>query len=209
MNTKAYEKMNYALAILGAASDGGRRGCIVNSFHQVSSSFPARFTVTVSKDNETCRAVETAGSFCVTLLAEDCPEGVVDEFGYKSSRVRDKFAAFPSAVDGAGNPYLTEHMVSRISCRVTDKLEIGKYILFVGEATEAEVMGAGSVLTLESFTNRGKSTPANATVYRTVEVNGYRCSVCGYVYEGETPPPADYRCPICGAPAEKFVKIEK
>ena len=29
------------------------------------------------------------------------------------------------------------------------------------------------------------------------------CSVCGYVYEGENPPE---KCPICGAPAEKFVK---
>ncbi|SHE36069.1 NADH peroxidase [Clostridium fallax] len=29
------------------------------------------------------------------------------------------------------------------------------------------------------------------------------CSVCGYVYEGETPPE---KCPICGAPADKFVE---
>ena len=27
------------------------------------------------------------------------------------------------------------------------------------------------------------------------------CSVCGYVYEGETPPE---KCPQCGSPAEKF-----
>ena len=29
------------------------------------------------------------------------------------------------------------------------------------------------------------------------------CSVCGYVYEGEKAPEA---CPVCKAPAEKFVK---
>ena len=29
------------------------------------------------------------------------------------------------------------------------------------------------------------------------------CSVCGYVYEGETAPE---KCPQCGAPAEKFVE---
>ena len=34
----------------------------------------------------------------------------------------------------------------------------------------------------------------------------YVCTVCGYVYEGESLP-EDYRCPICNAPAEKFVKI--
>ena len=41
-----------------------------------------------------------------------------------------------------------------------------------------------------------------------MEINGYRCTVCGYVYEGESLPP-DFRCPLCHAPAEKFVKIEK
>ena len=33
----------------------------------------------------------------------------------------------------------------------------------------------------------------------------YRCSVCGYIHTGNTPPE---RCPQCGAPASKFVKIE-
>ncbi len=30
------------------------------------------------------------------------------------------------------------------------------------------------------------------------------CSVCGYVYEGAEPPE---KCPVCGAPKEKFVKM--
>jgi len=33
----------------------------------------------------------------------------------------------------------------------------------------------------------------------------FRCTVCGYVYEGENPPE---ECPVCGAPAEKFVEIK-
>ena len=32
------------------------------------------------------------------------------------------------------------------------------------------------------------------------------CSVCGYVYEGEAAPK---ECPICHAPAEKFIKVEE
>ena len=31
------------------------------------------------------------------------------------------------------------------------------------------------------------------------------CSVCGYIHEGETPPE---KCPICKAPASKFIKQE-
>ena len=174
MDPKAYTSMNYALCLLSAAADGKRHGCIINSFHQVTSSYPPKFTIAV----------------------------------YKSGRVGDKFASYDCKTDGAGSPYLTEHMVSRVSCKVVDSLEIGSYVLFVGQAVEAEVLSGGAVLTLKDFTDRGKATPASATVYRSVEVNGYRCSVCGYVYEGEGLP-ADFRCPLCKAPAEKFEKIDK
>lgn len=208
MDPKAYTSMNYALCLLSAAADGKRHGCIINSFHQVTSSYPPKFTIAVNKDHETCKAVQAAGNFCVTLLAADAPSSLVEQFGYKSGRVGDKFASYDCKTDGAGSPYLTEHMVSRVSCKVVDSLEIGSYVLFVGQAVEAEVLSGGAVLTLKDFTDRGKATPASATVYRSVEVNGYRCSVCGYVYEGEGLP-ADFRCPLCKAPAEKFEKIDK
>ena len=32
------------------------------------------------------------------------------------------------------------------------------------------------------------------------------CKVCGYVHEGDTPPE---RCPQCGAPADKFEKMDE
>ena len=35
----------------------------------------------------------------------------------------------------------------------------------------------------------------------------WKCTVCGYVHEG--PLPADFRCPVCKQPADKFVKIEE
>ena len=208
MNRKAFNRINYGLFIVAAAADGKRNGCIVNSLHQVTSSSPYKFSLTVNKSNETFKTIEAAGSFAATVLAKDTPKDLVDLFGYKSGRVTDKFAGRAAETDSNGNPYLKEHMVSRIACKVVDQMEIGSFLLFVGQATEAEVLGDGRVLTLQAYTDRGKATPPTATVYRTVEINGYRCTVCGYVYEGESLPP-DFRCPLCHAPAEKFVKIEK
>ena len=34
----------------------------------------------------------------------------------------------------------------------------------------------------------------------------WKCEVCGYVHEGDSPPEF---CPNCGAPKDKFVKIEE
>ena len=35
----------------------------------------------------------------------------------------------------------------------------------------------------------------------------WRCTVCGYVYEGD-PLPEHFVCPVCGAPAPKFERLK-
>ena len=48
---------------------------------------------------------------------------------------------------------------------------------------------------LEAIPNNEKAT-----------VTKWKCSICGYVHEGAEPPE---KCPICGQPADKFVKVEE
>ena len=39
----------------------------------------------------------------------------------------------------------------------------------------------------------------------------YMCTVCGYIYDGDTPfeeLPSDWSCPICGEGKEMFQKFE-
>ena len=58
MNRKAFNRINYGLFIVAAAADGKRNGCIVNSLHQVTSSSPYKFSLTVNKSNETFKTIE-------------------------------------------------------------------------------------------------------------------------------------------------------
>ena len=74
MNRKAFNRINYGLFIVAAAADGKRNGCIVNSLHQVTSSSPYKFSLTVNKSNETFKTIEAAGSFAATVLAKDTPK---------------------------------------------------------------------------------------------------------------------------------------
>lgn len=95
-----------------------------------------------------------------------------------SGRVADKFSPYEVRRDEVGNPYLTDSMVSRVSCRVIDRLEIGSYTLYVGQATEAEVFGSGEVLTLNAYAARGKlyHPPPRCTLLEMVG-SGFKCSV--------------------------------
>ena len=33
----------------------------------------------------------------------------------------------------------------------------------------------------------------------------WKCEVCGYIHDGESPPD---RCPVCSAPADRFVPVD-
>ena len=207
MNRKAFGRINYGLFIVGAELDGKPQGCIVNSLHQVTSSMPFKFSLTVNKSNETFKAIEAKGSFAATVLAKDTPKDLVNLFGYKSGRVVNKFDGFDVERDGAGNPYVKDHALARFSCKVVEKLDLGTYMLYIAETMEAEVLGEGPALTVDDFKNDGGSTPPTATVVRTLEGNeGWRCTICGYVAEKETLPDG-YQCPICRANKDKFVKL--
>ena len=207
MNRKAFSRINYGLFIVGAELDGKPQGCIVNSLHQVTSSMPFKFSLTVNKSNETFKAIEAKGSFAATVLAKDTPKDLVNLFGYKSGRVVNKFDGFDVDRDGAGNPYVKDHALARFSCKVVEKLDLGTYMLYIAETMEAEVLGEGPALTVDDFKNDGGSTPPTATVVRTLEGNeGWRCTICGYVAEKETLPDG-YQCPICRANKDKCVKL--
>lgn len=155
MNRKAFSRINYGLFIVGAELDGKPQGCIVNSLHQVTSSMPFKFSLTVNKSNETFKAIEAKGSFAATVLAKDTPKDLINLFGYKSGRVVNKFDGFDVERDGAGNPYVKDHALARFSCKVVEKLDLGTYMLYIAETTEAEVLGEGPALTVDDFKNDG------------------------------------------------------
>lgn len=207
MNRKVFDRINYGLFLVGAAQGEKYQGCIVNSLHQITATNPYQFSLTINKSNETFKAIEASGSFVATVLAQDTPKELVNQFGYKSGRIVDKFSGYEVSLDEAGNPYLKEHALARISCKIVDKLDLGTYMLYISQVTETESLGTGPALTLDYFKNQGMTTPPTATVYRTLDgTEGWKCTICGYIAERETLPDG-YQCPICRANKDKFVKL--
>ena len=207
MDRKAFSRINYGMFLVFAQGEKGPQGCVMNSLHQITSSSPVKFSLAVNKSNETYKAIEESGAFAATVLSKDAPKELIDLFGYKSGRAADKFAGLKTETDGNGSPYIRDGALARFACRVTDRVDLGSYMLYVAEATEAEVLAAGAPLTVDEFRNAGGSTPPTATVVRTMDEHfGWKCTVCGYIAEMEELPEG-YQCPICRAPRSKFVKL--
>ena len=76
----------------------------------------------------------------------------------------------------------------------------------------ADVQGAGEKKALTSFPWAMEAEKGHEQMYRKALANiekgqasldYYVCPFCGYTHEG----PMTEKCPVCGAPAEKFIKV--
>ena len=73
--------------------------------------------------------------------------------------------------------------------------------MFVADVTDGVNLSKEESVTYAYYHAHIKPKPVNAGTKK-----GWRCTICGYIYEGEELPP-DYICPICKHGAEVFEKL--
>lgn len=207
MNQKAFFKLSYGLYIISTHVDGVDAGCVANTLHQVTSS-PAQLAVTLNKDNYTEQLIEKAGRFTAVVLSENCDMELIKNFGFTSSKYHAKFTSCSYGRDMHGLPYPNKHVSARFSLKVVQTVDLGTHVMFIAEVEEAEVVAEEDVMTYAYYHQvKNGSTPKNAPSYQEKsEKSGWRCTICGYIYEGD-PLPEDFICPLCGAPASVFEKL--
>ena len=88
--------------------------------------------------------------------------------------------------------------------RVIQTVDLGTHTVFTAEVTEAKVLSSVPSATYQYYFDNIKPRPKPP---ETGKPKGYVCSICGWVYEGETLP-EDIVCPLCKHGAEAFSKIE-
>lgn len=207
MDQKALFKLSYGLYIISTNYEGKDAGCVANTLQQVTSS-PTQLAVTLNKDNDTEQLIEKAGRFCAVVLTKNTDMNLVRTFGFSSSKDVAKFDTCTYQRDAQNMPYPNEHMAARYSIKVTQQVDLNTHVMFIGEVEEAEVLSEEEVMTYAYYHQvKNGTTPKNAPSYqKETETKGWRCTICGYIYEGD-PLPKDYICPVCGAPASVFEKV--
>lgn len=106
----------------------------------------------VQKGNYTRELIEQSGKFNISVLTEDVPFETIRHFGMQSGRDVDKFADFQSVKRSKnGLYYLTEHTNAMFSCKVSEKLDLGSHMLFIGEVTESKVLSKGASCTYAHY----------------------------------------------------------
>lgn len=200
MNPKAFFQLSYGLYLASAKADKKMNGCIVNTVTQVTDN-PKQIMVAINKQNLTCELIQKSGIFSISVLSETAPFTLFQHFGMQSGRQTDKFVEIPFAMTKQELPYLTEHTTAYLDCKITSSLDLGTHIMFIAEVTDADVISGEKPITYSYYQEYVKPKKASTSQ------KGWRCVVCGYVYEGEELPP-DFICPWCKHGIEDFEKIE-
>lgn len=202
MDNGALRKISYGLYVLTASDNEKDNGCIVNTVIQAASK-PELISICVSKNCYTHDMIVKTGKCVVSVINEKADMELFVHFGYTSGRNTDKFADYKNCERGKDGIYhITEGTNAFLSIKIDRIEDLGSHSMFIGEITHMEVLNDVPSMTYEYYTEKVKQNAPK------LEKNiGWRCVVCGYVYENEELP-LDFICPICNHPACDFEKIE-
>lgn len=197
MDNKAMFNLSYGLFILTAKDGEKDNGCIVNTVGQVTSQ-PNRISLTVNKANYTHDMILKTKEFNVSVLAENSKFETYRHWGFQSGRNTDKLESISFKRSANGLVYITDETNAFLSAKVVSTLDLGTHTLFIADVTDGEVLSQVPSATYSFYQNNIKPKPAS-----TEKRKGFICTVCGYIYEGETLPD-DFICPVCKHPASDF-----
>jgi len=199
-NKKAMYHLTYGLFVLTSRFEERDNGCIINTAGQVTSN-PNRISITVNKENFTHDLIEKSGRFNLSVLSEKAGFEIFRRFGFQSGRDADKFAGYDGCQRSEnGLLYITEGTSAWFSASVEQAIDLGSHTMFIASVEEMDVLSEERPTTYAYYQSNIKPKPEKtASAGKTV----WRCTVCGFVYEGEELP-EDFICPLCKHPASDF-----
>ena len=198
MDNAALFKVGYGLYVLTVRDDEKDNGCIVNTVMQVTSGPLLLGVVAVSKQNHTHDMVMRTRKFNVSVLTTNTPFEVFQRFGFQSGATVNKFAGYDGTRRSEnGVLYLTKDTNAFLSFEVTDTIDFDTHTMFKADIISGEVMSEADSVTYAHYQRFIQPKP------QMVMNHGYRCNICGYVFEGEVLP-EDFICPICKHGASDF-----
>ncbi len=194
--------IGYGLYVV-TSNDGKKdNGLIVNTVTQVTN-VPNRIAVTINKENYSHHVIKQTGKMNINCLSEDTPFSIFERFGFQSGRNTDKFASYDSELLRSDNGLviLSRNINSFMSLEVEQYVDLDSHGMFICKVIESRVISDKPTMTYSYYHSKVKPKP------ETAGKKGYVCTICGFVYEGDTLPD-DYVCPLCKHGASDFEPIE-
>ena len=195
-------KLTYGLFVLSVNCHKRDNACIINTATQVTTT-PNVITIAVNKANLTEEILHYTDDFTLSILAEDADFSLFTRFGFQSGRDVEKFDGFDDCVRTSNGAYAVTAGTNGYLCaHVVERIDRGTHTLFVAEVTDQQSLSDVPSASYAYYHSHIKPKPPEKKSEKTV----WRCTVCGYEYEGEELPD-DFVCPLCHHGKADFEKI--
>lgn len=203
MDKSALYKVGYGLYVLTASDNNKDNGCIINTFMQITSTDVITCIISLNKSNHTHDMIVNTKKFNVSILDDEVKFDIFKRFGLQSGKDVNKFDGIDFAKRSEnGIMYIDKNTNAYISCEVSDMIDADTHTIIMAKVTDASVLSDSESLTYAGYHKNVKPQPKQTKK----EVKGWRCRICGYIYEGEELPD-DFICPVCKHGASDFERI--
>ena len=200
MDTNALFKIVYGLYVLSANDGEKDNACIINTVMQVTSN-PCQISIAVNKQNYTNQMKKKTKKFNISVLSENTKFEIFKHFGFQSGANVNKFEHFNDVKRSPnGLYYITKDTNAYFSAYVKQEIDLGTHNLYVAQLVASEILSQVPTVTYDYYQKNIKPKPEQT------KKSGWRCKICGYIYEGEDLP-SDFICPWCKHGVEDFEKI--
>ena len=198
MDSKAMFNISYGLFVVTANEKEKDNGCISNTVIQVTD-IPLRISVTINKNSYTHGMIMRTGFMNVSILSQEAQFEIFRHWGFQTGNLVDKAVGIKFSRAENGIIYLTEGANAVLCGKVYNSIDLGSHTMFIADVTDAFCMNDTPSATYAYYSSNIKPKPAPSK-------KGWICTICGYIYEGETLPQY-FVCPICQHPGTYFKKI--
>lgn len=213
LDRKAFHQFTYGLFLLASRMGERDNACIINTAVQAASE-PRQVSIACVKGSCTQEMIDESGIFSVSVLTEATSSAFFKHFGMQSGHDVEKFEQSTSADMPGGNVGRTESGLvyersanAFFSCRVVAREDLGSHVAYVGVVEEAQRLSDEPSISYGYYqrVTRKQDAPA-AQAQPMGQITAWRCTVCGYIYEGADLP-EDFICPVCKHGAEDFEPV--
>jgi len=165
MDTSTFSKLSYGVYVVASGNREQQNAFVATTVMQVTSE-PAQIMVACNKNNFTTQFIRDAKAFSASVLKQSYKPTTLGTFGFRSGKDYNKFEHCNDFIFGENThtPIVLEDCLAWFECKLTDEVDVGTHILFIGEVLDAQVVAADETpLTYSYYHEMRKGiTPKNA-----------------------------------------------
>ena len=200
--------LSYGVYVVSSMDNDRPIGCVANSIMQLTHDSIA---VSLNHQNYTNEIVKKTKKLAISILNNSVDENVIPTFGFCSSKDNNKFENVDYEL--IDNLPIVKNANSYITLEIIKEVELETHTLFIGKIIAADTLVKDTPMTYKYYHDviKGRA-PKTAPTYIEEEIKSegekYKCSICGYVYDGDiSKENDDFVCPICKQPKSVFKKV--